>query len=254
MGKLKGAISELQQTLEIDPKFAYGHYNIGLNLRISGRPEEANRAFTQSDCHQSHIRPYAFQSGTCVEGPGATGRFDRPLPSHPQLGSEIRRWLGVFSASLSPRPENTKEAIENFQHALKIDPSDVYSRNDLGRALAETGRLDEAVENYQQALKTDPKLATVWNNCGIALRMLGRFDEAIDHFNEALKIGPGDTYALYQLGVTLVSAGKREEAIGYFRHTIEIDDKKRGCQPHAWRGVAGQPATRRGRNGVPEVS
>jgi Flp pilus assembly protein TadD len=50
----------------------------------------------------------------------------------------------------------TSEAIEQFQAAIRIDPTHVAAHDNLGLALAQTGHIPEAMEQYQKALQINP--------------------------------------------------------------------------------------------------
>jgi tetratricopeptide (TPR) repeat protein len=136
-----------------------------------------------------------------------------------------KEWIDRALVSCGVFQDTGDHAIEHYQLALDADPKDVYTHNDLGRALVTLGRVDESLRQHKQAVEIDPKFARAWNDYGIALRLSGRLDDAEECFNKALQIGPRDTFALYQLGVTFIAAGKTDKAIESFRHAIQIDDK-----------------------------
>ena len=65
-----------------------------------------------------------------------------------------------------------KEAIECYDKALKIDPTDADALYNKGLALYKRGKYNEAIECYDKALEIDPKHALALNNKGLALKKL----------------------------------------------------------------------------------
>src|SRR5262249_32852177 len=117
------------------------------------------------------------------------------------------------------------EAIDHYEHILRLDPKDPYTHNNLGLALKAKGRLDEATDHYQDALRLDPKYAKAHNNLGHALHHKGRLDEASDHYQHALRLDPKYANAHNNLGSVLSAKGRLDEAIDHLQHALRLDPK-----------------------------
>ncbi len=115
-----------------------------------------------------------------------------------------------------------QEAIEQYEHALQIDPDDADAHSSLGVALAQTGKIGEAVRHYEQALRIKPDSADVYCNLGIALAQTGKIGEAIKHFEQALRIKPDYAEPHYNLGNALAQTGKIGEAIKHYEQALRI--------------------------------
>jgi tetratricopeptide (TPR) repeat protein len=115
------------------------------------------------------------------------------------------------------------KALDEFQKALGINPSNVDARNNLGNALFQRGKLDEAVAQYQKALEINPNHPQIHYNFGNALLQKGEFDEAVAQFQRALEINPGYADAHYNFGNALLRKGKLDEAVAQFQRALEIN-------------------------------
>lgn len=84
------------------------------------------------------------------------------------------------------------EAIEEYRHALKLDPAYAKDYSNLGSALGEKGLYEEAITCFKQAIKLDPGYISAYNNLGITYARMKKFDEAKNIWQKALKISPDD--------------------------------------------------------------
>ncbi|HEX4140198.1 MAG TPA: tetratricopeptide repeat protein [Candidatus Methylacidiphilales bacterium] len=80
-----------------------------------------------------------------------------------------------------------------FRASLR--PHYAIGLENLGTALALSGRLDEAVERFRASLALNPNDAANHVNLGRALHQLGRNAEANDQFRQALQLDPGNAAA-----------------------------------------------------------
>ena len=73
-------------------------------------------------------------------------------------------------------------------------------------ALASLGKIEEAIVQYSEAIRLEPNNARTHNNLGVALADQGKLREAIAHYSEALRIAPS-AGAHYNLGSALARDG-----------------------------------------------
>ncbi len=109
-----------------------------------------------------------------------------------------------------------------FRDNLLHNPLAWVAHNNLGIALAESGRTQEAVAHYEQALRIKPDYAEAHCNLGAALARAGRLQEAVGHYEQALRIQPDYADAQYNLGLALALLGRTQEAIGHYEHALRI--------------------------------
>ncbi|MEF2232453.1 MAG: tetratricopeptide repeat protein [Pseudodesulfovibrio sp.] len=88
-----------------------------------------------------------------------------------------------------------RDAIDNYQRALKISPDDEGLHYNMGMAWFDGGETRKAAQCVEQALKINPKFhlesVAASMNLGTVLYEIRRMDEALPFFENALRINPG---------------------------------------------------------------
>jgi Flp pilus assembly protein TadD len=82
------------------------------------------------------------------------------------------------------------DAVESFQHAIKLDPDYEPSWACLGTTYLAVHKYAEAIAACQQAIKLKPDSAVAWRDLGNAYDEIGRKDEARDAFRRAKELKP----------------------------------------------------------------
>jgi tetratricopeptide (TPR) repeat protein len=167
--------------------------------------------------------------------------------------SELAGWLG-FARALHGIGD-LRGAIEAWQKAISIDPTNWKAFNDMGSAWmemrewdraeeafsrAETldsgqsivqvnratliqrrGRADEAMQAFASCVEQHPEYAAAHAGFGFALRDLGRFDEAVRALRRATELAPENPIYACGLGRTYLEAGAPEEALSQATRYLE---------------------------------
>ncbi len=142
----------------------------------------------------------------------------------------------VFAVASASRAEVYNNPIQLWQSALATEPADCVAQNNLGSALAQSGRTQDAIEHFREALRLKPDYADAHYNYGLALASSGQRQPAIEEYQRALLVRPSYAEARGNLAVALAVAGCSEEAIRQFR--IALQQIPRQAKTHYNLGVA----------------
>jgi protein O-mannosyl-transferase len=142
--------------------------------------------------------------------------------------------------------DRQKEAMIQFQEALKMKSDYTEPLLNIGGGLVRSGDFDEAMKCFSKVLKLEPPLAEVsdtglmensskvlrirvnpnyvkaLNGMGAALFASGRVDEAIENYRKVLKIDPNNVDVLNNLGSALASKGQYAEAIDCLKKALNF--------------------------------
>lgn len=86
--------------------------------------------------------------------------------------------------------ENHEKAIECCRKAIKLDPDNAFSWNNLGYAYNSLKKYEKAIECCKKAIELDPGLARAWENLSVSYYCLGRYNEALEAIDQSLKLDP----------------------------------------------------------------
>ena len=116
-----------------------------------------------------------------------------------------------------------QQALEATELLLKEYPDSPVLFNTHGIISADLSMFDIATNDYEQALKRDPSFSDAHNNLGIISQKKEDFEGAINHFKKAIQIDPEYAEAYNNLGVSLIDKGELEAAIENFNKALQIN-------------------------------
>jgi len=109
-----------------------------------------------------------------------------------------------------------------FSHALATGHDSAVARNNLGLALAESGRPADALPHLQRAVTLRADDADAWFNLGNAHAALDDLPAAVAAFQRALDLDPDRFKAWNNLGIVLVLSGDPAAAEAAWRRSLAV--------------------------------
>ena len=202
----KDPLPAMRRTVELLPRDAEAHGNLGLALHDHGQWSEALESLERA----IELRPDDAQLRLAAAN---------ALNHH----GPLRRDAGEL-----------REAASLYRRAIELDPARTESHCNLGNALLEARRIDEAAASYIRAVAVDPRSALAHLSLATAQRLQGRGAEAESSCRAALALEPAYAEALSLLGELLADQGRFPEAAASFQRAIEADPDF----PFAYCGIA----------------
>jgi protein O-mannosyl-transferase len=155
-GRVDEGLELSRRAVELSPKFAQAHNDLGVGLGSRGQFAEA------------------------------ASEYRTAIALDPNSSDEPLNNLGVILV----RQGDIDAGIENYRRALEINPDYADAHVNWGNALVRARQFAEAIPHYEAALAIRPADADAHHNWGVALAQQGRFAEAADQFRAALAIDP----------------------------------------------------------------
>ncbi|CAM9312824.1 unnamed protein product [Choristocarpus tenellus] len=110
------------------------------------------------------------------------------------------------------RIQMPEAAIDSFQIALKMDPSDTTLAGKVGRALVSTHDYRRAVDYYRKALRGAPRSMVLRHDLARLCLKLRRYEDAIGVLEEAVLDDPSDLDSMVSDVQTLLLAAEVQQA------------------------------------------
>jgi tetratricopeptide (TPR) repeat protein len=150
--------------------------------------------------------------------------------------TDARPWnnMGVALAATG----KTADAITSYQKALSINNDSSQTHNNLGSALAESGHLDEAMTHIQKAIELNPDNGAARINLGHLLEVRGHRDEAIQQLTAGIELAPKNSDGHNIYGVILARQGKLDEAIAELQKAVALAPNSAECHYNLGRAFA----------------
>jgi cytochrome c-type biogenesis protein CcmH/NrfG len=183
---------------------------VGLLAGYLLRGSSSSTTASSSAATQPGSQPGAMQPGTipAVMKPGTMPpNGTHPMPTMEQMKQMADKMTAPLIAKLKANPNDTKvliqiaglynkahqfkDAADYYGKALRLDPKNVDTRNEMASCLYYSGDADGAIAQLQQSLKTDPRNVNALFNLGM-VRWKGKNDSrgAIAAWQQLLKANP----------------------------------------------------------------
>jgi Flp pilus assembly protein TadD len=207
----------------IDPNDPFTLNNLGYVAELEGDIDRAQRYYDQAEANTSDAivdrsteaqdigKPVDKIAGRTAEGPMKVN----------QLNSQAVRLLNQ---------DRAPEADLLLQQALKIEPNNPFSLNNMGFAKEKEGELEEAIRSYSKAAQTgsrEPVVVTLnkdWRGRPISEVAAENAEKARKELARSNNVE--DQVARLNLrGVSAMNRNDRKAAREYFRQAYKLDPK-----------------------------
>lgn len=105
-----------------------------------------------------------------------------------------------------------QQALQDIDHSLKLNPTDVTSLQQRGNVLLALNRLDEAKEAFEKTLQKNPKESGAWNNLGLTLERQGHLEEALQAYHHGAECHPPSKNSILGMAFIQIRLGWLDEA------------------------------------------
>ena len=114
-------------------------------------------------------------------------------------------------------------ALEAYDRAIRLQPTDPYVWYYKGYVLHRLARYQESLPCLDRALTLKPDAGFIMNQKGFCHTKLGQREEAIRAHREASRVAPRDLRTLEHLGQALQLASRPDEALQVFERVLRVD-------------------------------
>lgn len=115
------------------------------------------------------------------------------------------------------------EALNELEHAIRLDPQNFEAHYGAGMVLARLNRTADALTHFRDAREIDSRDAAVTWHIANALRTLGQREEAFVEFRALVQREPDNSSAWSWMAISAAEMGRHAEAVSYWQRTLELN-------------------------------
>lgn len=142
-----------------------------------------------------------------------------------------------------------KQAIQDFDAAIKVKPDYVHAYYNRGFAKLELGKntrdssiVFSAIDDFTEALNYDPVFAEAYHSRANAKSELHQYSEAASDYSLAIDINPESVFFLINRGINYGKMGNLEEALEDLNLAVQKDPENVSAYSNRGRAYAGMKA------------
>jgi len=115
-----------------------------------------------------------------------------------------------------------EQALEQFQEAIQLDPSDEYPYIGLATAYKKLGMTQEAEATYKRAIQLRPSYPLAYNRLGEFQMAQGQYQDAAEMFKQVIALAPDNFAGYSNLGNAYLLQTRYSEAVPMLERSITI--------------------------------
>ena len=170
-GKQEEAVAHFETALSILPDYAAAHYLLANVLAsMPGRQSEAVPHYEAALRIKPSPEAHVHLANLLVGQPGRLGEAIEHYQAALRLAPGSAWIHYLVAVHLGDVPGHHEEALARVQEALRLRPDYVEAHNLLGVFLARMGNLEAAREEWNTALRIDPSFQPARNNLDLLAR------------------------------------------------------------------------------------
>jgi tetratricopeptide (TPR) repeat protein len=142
------------------------------------------------------------------------------------IRTDANCWRAVHNRGvLLAQAGKFEKAFDDFTRTIQLSPQFAKAYSNRAALFMVANNLEAALTDYKQAITLDANLAVAHRGCGRICQLMGKVDEAVAHYDAAVQLAPDDAYAAACRADLLTDVGRYSEAIAEYERAIEIDPK-----------------------------
>ncbi len=168
-----------------------------------------------------YVAVFLVMYGLAVHG--FTRAYFEPKPSQVRLAPHNQ------SSQPRPAQPTDRLGTSMQRFAPMVGPREELSTNDpvllarLGDQLFEQKQYERAIAAYERAVRFNPNDVDSYNDLGLSLQYLGRSAQAVAVLKEGIARDPSYQRIHLTMGFVQLQTGNRAAAIGALKQAIELD-------------------------------
>ncbi|HET9099883.1 MAG TPA: tetratricopeptide repeat protein [Acidobacteriaceae bacterium] len=234
LGKLPEATASIRKALAIDPKTVGAHMFLGIaeyqSNHIHRAIEDLQKEIAEAPNNTQALLWLGIVELESGHPEQATGPLDRAAELNPK-DLNILDYRGQAHMAV---------AKLSYAQMYHLDPGSWRVHRLNAQIDAEAEQHKQAIDEYQAAIRIGPKEADLYEGLGEEYRQVGQLDLAQKAFSQQLQLTPGNPIAMYNLGSVDVDRSEEKAGVPLLEKVVKIYGKPTVADYYLGRGLAAE--------------
>jgi len=135
-----------------------------------------------------------------------------------------KRWRAIHNRGvLAAQAGRFDDAFDDFNRTIEINPKFAKAYSNRATLYVQADKLELASEDYRQAIANDPDLAVAHKGRGHVCHSLGQYDLSIQHYDAAMLLAPNDARIVNNRGDLLNDMGRYRAAEASYEKAVAMN-------------------------------
>jgi tetratricopeptide (TPR) repeat protein len=142
------------------------------------------------------------------------------------IRTESTCWRAVHNRGvLLAQAGQFAKAFDDFSRTIQLNPQFAKAYSNRAALFMVANNLNAAHQDYKKAIELDANLAVAHRGCGRVCQLMNRLDDAVLHYDAAVQLAPTDAYAAACRADLLTDVGRYSDALAEYNRALQLDPK-----------------------------
>jgi tetratricopeptide (TPR) repeat protein len=189
------------------------------------RRAQASQASPETAKYANNLTAWAFNRRGQLKAEAGHDK-EAILDFDDAIRADSSCWRAVHNRGvLLAQAAQFEKAFDDFSRTIQLNPQFAKAYSNRAALFMVANNLNAAHQDYQRAIELDPNLAVAHRGCGRVCQLLGNLDQAVGHYDAAVQLAPNDAYAAACRADLLTDVGRYSDALTEYDRAMQIDPK-----------------------------
>jgi tetratricopeptide (TPR) repeat protein len=199
------------------------------------RRAQASQASAETAKYANNLTAWAFNRRGQLKAEAGHEK-EAILDFDDAIRAESNCWRAVHNRGvLLAQAGQFEKAFDDFSRTIQINPQFAKAYSNRAALFIVANNLKAAHQDYKRAIELDANLAVAHRGCGRVCQLMNHLDDAVLHYDAAVQLAPNDAYAAACRADLLTDIGRYADALAEYDRALTIDPKSNQAQSgSAW--------------------
>jgi tetratricopeptide (TPR) repeat protein len=189
------------------------------------RRAQASQASPETAKYANNLTAWAFNRRGQLKAEAGHEK-EAILDFDDAIRTESTCWRAVHNRGvLLAQAGQFAKAFDDFSRTIQLNPQFAKAYSNRAALFMVANNLNAAHQDYKKAIELDANLAVTHRGCGRVCQLMNRLDDAVLHYDAAVQLAPTDAYAAACRADLLTDVGRYSDALAEYNRALQLDPK-----------------------------